>query len=437
MIFFILFFVFQSQAKVDSSFKDRIRTCLPHVQRNLRQNLNILINEGVLEVSDDGQITKLPTEFLDSSSRFKHYPIIFFDQIKWCPAMEVFDLVVSHLSKIGFDPGKMDQYLKKRLYQGEVSDLPVLKYQIGESWDRMYLRDLLEQNPNPSPIIMGTLKSNPIFISERRAKSYTLAQQYYTLEELQELQLSEKQALHSTNRAGSVYFGSFNGYGVFSLPYHALFDRESDKIVSCNHFKFSSPAVRKKKIPGFKQILSLPHQDIVFCLVDIKDTGHNLVAAKINWDQDFREQVEFITLGVGSYYDESPYKVPGITVDFSYECRSLVPLTETQYYRPFKHLPGNLRLAMGCDVSHGNSGDGVFEKQTGRYVGMVSSTSQYTFPHLASKAMNASLEKQRLYNETSHIIPIPLIKEAMEKLLKSDEIPSEQKDFIHWILQQD
>ncbi len=76
-----------------------------------------------------------------------------------------------------------------------------------------------------------------------------------------------------------------------------------------------------------------------------------------------------------------------------------------------------------------------FEKQTGKYVGMVSSTNQYTFPHLAQKAMNTSLETQRLYTETSHIIPIPFIKEAMEKLLESDKTPLEQKDFIHWILQ--
>ena len=416
-LFFIKLFMipilFSTNVFATSVSEDKTRTCLPHVQRNLQQNLDILIGEGDLEISDDGQIIKLSQEFLRSSPRFLSYPMIFFGQIQFCPTPEVFDLVISHLSKIGFDPIRMDRFLKKKLHQEEISDLPVLKYQIGESWDRKLLKPLLEQEPNP--------------ILEKLAKSYALAQYY-------ELLMGKD---HPTNRSGSVYFGSFKGYGVFSLPYHGLIQKNNPtkiKTATCNDFKFSSPAIKKKRIRSHKQILSLPNEDIVFCLVDLKDTDHNLIAAKINWDQDFQKPVELITLGIGSRFPNDGF---GITVDFSHECRSLVPLKESQYYQPDNKIdPGNYRLAMGCDVSHGNSGDGVFEKQTGKYVGMVISTSRYTFPHLASRAMNGTLEKQKLYRETSQIIPIPFIKEAMEKLLESDDTPLEQKDFIHWIFSQ-
>ncbi len=409
-IFFILFFIFQSQAKADSSSADRIKTCLPHVKRNLQQNLNIRVSEGDLEISDDGQIIKLSSEVLDSSTRFQHYPHIFFDQIKWCPIMESFDLVVSHLSKIGFDPSEMNQFLKKRLHQAEVAELPALKYQIGESWDRKPLKTVLEQDPNP---ILGKL-----------SKSYILAQYYKPLAD------GKEKYIYWT---GSVYFGSFDKYEVFSLPYHALIEEGSEEIVTCNNFKFSSPAIKKKKIPGHRQILSLPSVDIVFCLLDLRDTDHNLIATEIDWSQDFHEQIELITLGTGSH---NPSGETEITIDFSHECRSLVPLTEAQYYGPDKRFPGNYRLAMGCDVSKGNSGDGVFEKQTGKYIGMVTTTSLYTFPQLASSVMDGTLETQRLYGETSHIIPIPLIKETLEKLLESNETPLEQKDFVRWLLEQ-
>ncbi len=349
--FFILFFIFQFEAKANSSSEDRIKTCVPHVKRNLQQNLDILLNEEVLKFSlNDGQIIKLSSEFLDSSSRFQHYPNIFFGQIKFCPTMESFDLVLSHLSKIGFNPMEMYRYLKKRLYQTEISELPVLKYQIGESWDRKDLKSLLEQNENPNPVLKNI------------RNSYALAEHYVLLN-------GEEQSM---GWVGSVYFGFFRGYGVFSLPYHGLVQERSGEILNCNNFKFSSPAIKRKKIPGFKQILSLPTEDIVFCLVDLGDTKHHLVASKINWDQNFREQVELITLGIGFHNfvkinqdqnfreQRDSFIKTSITVDFSHECRSLVSLDESRYYKEDKIYPGIYHLAMGCDVSDGNSGDGVF-----------------------------------------------------------------------------
>ncbi len=359
--------------------------CSQHVANIYERRLVKLAEEGVIKKDEFGAWqTTLTKEELFSNRRFRNFPAISFEQIKWCPKLNAVESSLSFLEKVGFQPKNIDSYFKKLLFMSKNKDLVVLKDQVGLENGRRSLKTWIEQNPEQK-----SLRSHYAMAIFKDPKDQKIKA-----------------------RAGSNYIGNRGGHAVFTLPYHALFVDEQKK--SCADFEFYFPNAPQHPLKAQKTIAEQGSLDVVFCEIALTENHKDLSPASLD-ASEVTHLTPLLTFGVGTL--ETSKKLE-LTIDASPECKSLVHPGQCQLYDSGVIDTVTKRWAMGCDVSAGNSGDGVYNRANGRLIGFVTTRSGYVYQSLASQVFSNGLSLERLYMETSHFVPL-------HEILKQSQLPVE------------
>lgn len=351
--------------------------CYKNVKNTHEKRLAKLAEEGIVvkDTAGNWQPT-LTLEQLYGDPRFRNFPAISFEQIKWCPKMESVDSAISFLTKVGFKAHNMDTYFKHLLYLSGNKELIVLKDQVGDEDGRQNFKKWLDAHPKNKDLLshyaMAVYK-NPV---DEKIKA----------------------------RAGSNYVGTRGNKAVFTLPYHALFVDDLKK--SCADFEFYFPKAPQYPLKGQKNLSEVPSMDIVFCELTLTENHTALQPATLD-ASEIAKNTPLMTLGVGT--DKTTKKLE-LTIDASNECQSLVHSNEGSSYNSGVLDTMTWRWAMGCDVSEGNSGDGIYHRESGKLIGFITARSKYIYQSLVTKVFAGSLSSERLYMETSHFVPLSEIK---------------------------
>ncbi len=374
--------------------------CPEHVERTYQKRLKNLADEGIIALNSEGDYQPLwAAADLYKDPRFRNFPAISLEQIRWCPQMAAVESSLSFLSKVGFNPQNIDSYFKKLLYSAP-TDLAVAKDQVGLSNGRQSVVDWAQ--------------------GEASKKAFAA---HYAMAIYKDPNKDQK----ITARAGSTFLGVFQDRAIFTLPYHALALVDSEK--KCEDFEFYFPKTPKHPLKGVETLFVLPNVDVVFCSLKLAAEHAALKPATLDTNP-VPKRTRLFTLGVGT--DKTTQKLQ-LTIDDSDECMALVDESGGATYTSGVLKATTQRWAMGCDVSEGNSGDGVYNKATGQLVAIITSRAAYTYASLAQDVFTSSLSKDRLYLETSHFVPFSQILKTLGEL-PLDSLTKNQREFREWIL---
>jgi hypothetical protein len=394
---FLVNVAWQTSAWAVSSLPDN---CIAHSDRIHTTRLNNLLAEGVVSQTQDGQIHPTMTaEQLYSDPRFRNFPAISFELLRWCPTPEVIESSLVFLQKVGFDKKNIDSYFKKLLNLAENTNLVVRKDQVGAKLERIVFQNWLKEQNNENSKTLLASYAMAVFKDPADGKIKA--------------------------RAGSTMIGVYKNQAVFTLPYHALF--VNDQKLACENFEFYFPKAPSAPAKATQTFLIVPTMDAVFCGLTLDERHLALKAAAMD-SGPIAKHTTLLTVGVGT---DPQTKKLSLTVDASDECRALVNEDQGLIYESGVLDTNTHRWAMGCDVSEGNSGDGIFRKTDGKLVALVTSRSPYTYQIYASDIFKNTLSLERLYLETSHFVPIHQIKEAMTQM-PVNTISTEQRQWILW-----
>lgn len=393
-VLFIILWASLSSAQVPQD-------CEKNVERTYQKRLANLLFEGIVTKSlDDTYQSTLTTEQLYADPRFRNFPAISLQTIQWCQKIEVVQQSIDFLEKVGFRRASMDQYFKKLLYASKNTSLVVRKDQVGETLTRQKFIDWIQQNPSK--------------------EAYKHLVSHYAM-------AVYKNGDKILARAGANYIGNFLGEAVFTLPYHALFVK--DQKISCKDFEFYFPKTPSAPVMAQKTLLSVPTMDVIFCGLKLDAPHSELTPASLN-AKTLQKNTGLLTLGVGT---DAVSKKLALTIDASQECRTLVTEDQATIYDSGILDSITYRWSMGCDVSEGNSGDGLYNQKTGELVAFVTSRSAYTYQNFASQIFSEGLDQERLYLETSHFIPLSQIRSEVIQISKESTV-EELIPFINWFL---
>lgn len=349
--------------------------CETRVATTLEKRLALLQQEHTLPLAE---------EFLFQDPRFRNFPAISLQsQLEYCPTLNSLDLVLDFLHEVGFSKHRLMAYYKKMIFlqnkEKFQTHLKVREYQIGNEWNREIMtKELLEDD----------LLNKAFF-------SYGTA-------------VLEKEKKIFPN--GVVYLGEILGKHLIAVPYHQLTQAKlNGPKYSCADFSYIFPGVKENPVRAGEVLLEMPEADQAICEIFLQEKEHRLVGARWKWQNSLGQFQPLLVMGRGSQDPKLR-----LSFDRSQECKVLGDPKNPQWFQN-RGYPGSWRLAMGCDVSHGDSGSAVYFQDSGWLAGFITTTNPHTLEGYASRAMNADLPTEKLYWETSHFVPLSHWKLALEK----------------------
>lgn len=353
------------------------KDCEIHVAKTLEKRLQLLQTEHSLPLAE---------EFLQQDPRFRNFPAISLQsQLEYCPTLKSLDLVLEFLHQVGFSKSRMMAYYKKMIFlQGKEKfqiQLKVREYQIGQEWNREIMtKDLLSDSQ-----LSKAFFSYGTAVLEKEKKIYP---------------------------NGVVYLGEFLGKHLIAVPYHQLTQAKAGGTkYSCSNFSYIFPGVKENPISAGETLVELPEVDQAICEIILHGKEHKLQGAQWKWETNLQVFAPLLVMGRGSY--DPQYR---LSFDRSQECKVLGNPKNPQWFQN-KGYPGSWRLAMGCDVSHGDSGSAVYFRDSGNLAGFVTTTNPYTLEGYAALALQGQgvLSEEKLYWESSAFVPLTQWKTALEK----------------------
>lgn len=349
--------------------------CEVRVALTLEKRLALLQQEHTLPLAED---------FLFQDPRFRNFPAISLQsQLEYCPTLGSLDLVLEFLHQVGFSKNRLMAYYKKMIFLQNKEKfktyLKVREYQIGNEWNREFMtKELLVD-----PLLQKAFFSYGTAVLEKEKKIFP---------------------------NGVVYLGEVLGKHLIAVPYHQLTQAKlNGPKYSCADFSYIFPGVKENPVRAGEVLLEMPEADQAICEIFLQEKEHRLVGAHWNWQNSLEQFQPLLVMGRGSQDPKLR-----LSFDRSQECKVLGDPKNPQWFQN-KGYPGSWRLAMGCDVSHGDSGSAVYFRESGMLAGFVTTTNPHTLDGYASRAMKADLPMEKLYWETSHFVPLSHWQLALEK----------------------
>jgi hypothetical protein len=223
------------------------------------------------------------------------------------------------------------------------------------------------------------------------------------------------------------YLGKFDGVHVLATNHHVC-PTERDCVNSKADFR-----VIKKSFKMTKLFISLPDVDLALLAIDVpaKDEA---VMKRIAQNFSFRKEIQkgqgLMTIGYGT--GENPYNEMMANQDS--DCKVF---SDTKDYRhladPDEINPGDYKawsFAHGCDISHGDSGSAMVDRETGEVMGIVWTGK---IPKSRSVQSSVNLEKMfttsspLIWKELSYAVPASKIGDYLSKLTRSREIEDDAR----------
>lgn len=226
------------------------------------------------------------------------------------------------------------------------------------------------------------------------------------------------------------YLGKFNNEHVLATNHHVCPTRNY-----CDGDNVSFPVFKKKfKVTGF--YITLPQIDLTLLKIKVneKDESELMAVAKnFSFEKDVTRGMELLTSGFG--VGGNPGSVMMVNQDS--DCKVYSGDAEYRLMAdPDTMNPGSYKawsFAHSCDISHGDSGSAMVERNTGDVVGIV-----WTGKLPKSKFVQSSAELINLLNnpteaiweELAYAVPATKIAESLRRILGDRNLHPATKETI-------
>lgn len=241
-------------------------------------------------------------------------------------------------------------------------------------------------------------------------------------------------ATAKTGGATGFYLGKFAGVHVMATNHH-VFESASQCLRRRVSFPLSGVSVTCVDFLG-----SWPEVDLALFVVNVDKADEAklaAVAANFQYNDDVKIGQNLLTIGFGV----AGNWMGNVMANEDSDC---YVFSNTGEYRqmadPDRWNPGTYRawsFALGCDVSHGDSGSAILDRESGKVVGIIwtgripKSESVQKSAHLTELAKTGGEE---IWEELSYAVPAKKIGEHLRGLLNGSSLPENHRAIVEALL---
>lgn len=230
----------------------------------------------------------------------------------------------------------------------------------------------------------------------------------------------QKAALATVKVGGATgfYIGEHNGYHLVATNHHVLPRRGACLGRKVKFDMLGKSFVCKKFFGHWTDI------DFALFAIDVKSQEDAQALSAISIDMDFYSQVyqgqKLLTIGFGAANNPRRQLVGNIDAD----CKVFSQAGDYRFMDdPDVLNPGSYKawsFALGCDVSHGDSGSAIVDRLSGKVVGIIwtgkipKKSKVQDSAYLSQMLSNNSPE---IWMELNYAVPATKIKEVLQNLI--------------------
>ncbi|RZA04456.1 MAG: serine protease [Proteobacteria bacterium] len=241
-------------------------------------------------------------------------------------------------------------------------------------------------------------------------------------------------ATAKTGGATGFYLGKFAGVHVMATNHH-VYEGPSQCLNRRVNFPLLGVSVTCKDFLG-----SWPEVDLALFVVEVAPADEaklGAVAANFQFNDDIKAGQKLLTIGFGV----AGNWMSNVMANEDSDCYVFSKDGEyRQMADPDRWNPGTYRawsFALGCDVSHGDSGSAILDRESGKVIGIIwtgripKSESVQRSDFLSELAKNGGPE---IWEELSYAVPAKKIGEHLRGLLGSSSLPQNHRAIIEALL---
>lgn len=235
----------------------------------------------------------------------------------------------------------------------------------------------------------------------------------------------------ATARVGGAtgfYLGKFNGHHVMATNHHVMTGPGF-----CNaHRKVTFP-ILGKSFACEKFFGDWTGIDLALFAIEVTNKDDEDQLARIGRNFNFRVTLtpgqDLLTIGFGVFRNERRALVAVEDAD----CKVFSDKNDARFISdPDRINPADYKawsFATGCDVSHGDSGSAMVDRNNGDVVGIIWTTATQKPERIRSSShLDDVLKRQNqddIWNWLSYAVPAPKMKEFLEDFLSKNQLPDE------------
>jgi len=277
-------------------------------------------------------------------------------------------------------------------------DYPISDYQIGPEWGK---KDVTQKMlDSETPVFNRTAKSTAYFGS-----------------------------------ATAFYLGKFNGKHVMATNYHVL---SSGWQCSYNKANFD---IYDKSFKCIEFLGAWSDVDFALFVIDVRHPDDEAFLQSVAMNMGFHTPIykgqELLTIGHGIAGNPAMSLVAGQDND----CKVFSEAGDVRFMAdPDDVNPGDYKVwsfANGCDVSHGDSGSAMVDRNTGDIVGIIWTGRIPKTPKVRSEEYLQQIYKDNsndIWKELSYAAPSTKIYEVLNRYLQNSNLPADKADTLRSIL---
>ena len=241
-------------------------------------------------------------------------------------------------------------------------------------------------------------------------------------------------ATAQTGGATGFFLGKFDGAYVMATNHH-VFPRDFSCLGNTIRFPLLGVMATCEKFLG-----TWPEIDLALFTIKVVNPADGAklesVAANFQFRENVRPGQKLLTIGFGVAGNNGRQVMANEDSDCSV-------FSKEGDYRlmadPDRWNPGSYRawsFALGCDVSHGDSGSAIVDRESGRVVGIIWTGRIPKNPAVQSSQTLAQLFRsgdEMIWQELSYAVPAPKIKEVLERVV-SGSLPEESRRILQALI---
>jgi hypothetical protein len=241
-------------------------------------------------------------------------------------------------------------------------------------------------------------------------------------------------ATAKTGGATGFYLGKFAGVHVMATNHH-VYEGASQCLNRRVSFPLLNVSVTCEDFLG-----SWPEVDLALFVVRVNPADEAklaAVAANFQYNDDVKTGQKLLTIGFGV----AGNWMGNLMANEDSDCYVFSKDGEyRQMADPDRWNPGTYRawsFALGCDVSHGDSGSAILDRESGKVVGIIwtgripKSDSVQSSAFLSQLAKNGGSE---VWEELSYAVPAKKIGQHLRGLLGSSSLPENHRAIVEALL---
>jgi hypothetical protein len=236
--------------------------------------------------------------------------------------------------------------------------------------------------------------------------------------------------------ATAFYLGKFNGHHVIASNYHVITSANE-----CSQGRATFTMLGNKIFPCEKFIGSWSDVDFALAIIKVKPEDEHILEG-IGQNMAFKSEVyqgeKLLTIGHG-FADNQDQKM---VANQDSDCKVYSQKNDIRFMAdPDDVNPGDYSVwsfANGCDVSHGDSGSAMVDRDTGDIVGIIWTGKIPKEAKVQDPAYLADIfshNSEDVWKQLSYSVPSFKIKEVLTESLQNDDLDVDSAETLRQLLQ--